>query len=228
MLFNLIVVSWEVHYFLRLTGKTKYFAEKMEIIPDKQETIAMHFYLFASIYIFPYQIPVNTGMYFAHKVVIMPRIKVGSPALQWWLMKKYTKYTSIPGNPVSPKHHPKAGHRLPALSPSEKFCIMNTAAGSLESCHHLSLSSCLLLRIFKVKSHYQVPFWQKNTQKTGLASGLVLQSKWIPSQKDTAWADYYLQKAYSLKEKTKQNHKIKSAVHPLKTLGKQKREKWGK
>lgn len=96
MLFNLIVVSGEVHYFVRLAGKTKYFIEKMEIISAKRETIALHFYLFASIYIFRYQIPVNTGMYFAHKVVMMPKIKAASPALQWWLMKKYTKIYKHP------------------------------------------------------------------------------------------------------------------------------------
>lgn len=117
MLFNLIVGNWELRYFARLTGKTKHFAEIMEIILAKGETIAMHFHLFASIYVFPHQIPANTGMYFAHKAVIMHKIKVASPALQWWLVKKYTKYTSIPGSPVSPKHHPKAGYRLSALSP---------------------------------------------------------------------------------------------------------------
>lgn len=53
MLFNLIG-NLEVHYFARLTGKTKYFAEIIEIIPAIQETITMHFYLFASLYIFPY------------------------------------------------------------------------------------------------------------------------------------------------------------------------------
>lgn len=36
MLFNVIVESWEVHYFGRLSGKTKYFAEIMEIIPTKR------------------------------------------------------------------------------------------------------------------------------------------------------------------------------------------------
>lgn len=82
MLFNLIVGSWEVHYFARLTGKTKYFAEIMEIIPAKRETITTRFYLFASIYIYPYQIPVNTGMCFAHKVVIIQKIKVASLTLQ--------------------------------------------------------------------------------------------------------------------------------------------------
>lgn len=82
MLFNLIVRNWGLRYFARLTGKTKYFAEIMEIIPAKQETIATHFYLFASIYVLPYQIPVSTGMHFTHKVVIMHKIKVASPALQ--------------------------------------------------------------------------------------------------------------------------------------------------
>lgn len=79
MLFNLIVGSWEVRYFGRLSGKTKYFAEIMEIIPAKQEIIIVHFHLLASIYIYPYQIPVNTGMYFAHKVVITYKIMVASP-----------------------------------------------------------------------------------------------------------------------------------------------------
>ena len=96
MLFNLIVGSREVHYFGRLGGKTKYFAEIMEIGPAKQEImeigpakqelIIMHFHLFASIYIYPYQIPFNTGMYFAHKVVIIYKIMVTSPTLQGWLI----------------------------------------------------------------------------------------------------------------------------------------------
>jgi len=53
MLFNLIVGSWEVCYFGRLSGKTKYFAKIMEIILAKQEIIIMYFHLFACIYIYP-------------------------------------------------------------------------------------------------------------------------------------------------------------------------------
>lgn len=82
MLFNLIVGSWVVCYFGRLSGKTKYFAEIMEIIPAKQEIIITHFHLFASIYIYPNQIPVNIGMRFAHKAVIIYKIMVTSPTLQ--------------------------------------------------------------------------------------------------------------------------------------------------
>lgn len=115
--------------------------------------------------------------------------------------------------------------QLSALS--GKFWIMNTVAGSLESCHHLSLSSCLLLRIFKVQNHYRAPFWQKNAQKTGLASGWVLQSKGIPSQKSVLINTS--RKCTHWKKNQNKATKLNQLSMPKRqSLRKQKRAKQGK
>lgn len=143
--------------------------------------------------------------------------------------EKIYKTYKHPWKPSLTKHHPKAGYRLSALSPSGKFCIMNTAAGSLESCHQLSFSCCLLLRIFKVKNHYWVPFGQKNTQKSGLASGWILQSKWISSQRIQPVLIVTSRKWTHKKKKQNKATKLNQLSTPKRqSLTKQKREKWGK
>lgn len=105
------------------------------------------------------------------------------------------------------------------LALSGKFCLTNTAVGSLESCHHTSLSSCLMLRIFKIEKSLSYPILTEEhaePQSRKWASTAVKMDT-TPDGYNHLWL--LPTESVLTKRKTKQNTKLNQPPIPKRQVG---------